>query len=145
MTTVIHVDPDTPRQAQQVTLEVAVGVLYQPDGRFLMTSRVAGQPYAAYWEFPGGKLEAGETPEQALVRELQEELGVTPTTWDFLGVLHLDYPHARVRLHVFQVNTWQGVLSLPLGQNLSWQTQPLSVDVEPVLPGSWPVLSLLKK
>jgi 8-oxo-dGTP diphosphatase len=149
MTSVIQVDPEKPRQAEQAMWDVAVGVLYQQDGRFLMTSRVAGQPYAGYWEFPGGKLEPGETAEQALVRELQEELEVTPTKWDFLGLLNLDYPHAKVRLHVFRVNAWQGVLSPCLGQQMSWQVQAqaqaLSVDVEPVLPGSWPVLSLLKE
>ena len=57
--------------------EVAVGVLVDAHGRFLLTSRPAGKVYAGYWEFPGGKLEAGETVEQALRRELHEEIGIT--------------------------------------------------------------------
>ena len=57
--------------------EVAVGVLVRADGAFLLTSRPVGKVYAGYWEFPGGKLEAGESVEQALRRELQEELGIT--------------------------------------------------------------------
>src|SRR3546814_368024 len=55
--------------------EVAVGILVRADGALLLSSRPAGKPYAGYWEFPGGKLEAGETVEQALRRELEEELG----------------------------------------------------------------------
>ena len=81
--------------------EVAVGVLIERDaqgreGRFLLTSRPEGKVYAGYWEFPGGKFEPGETLEQALRRELQEEIGIT------IGAVHpwqqevFDYPHARV-------------------------------------------------
>ena len=58
-------------------VDVAVGVLIDADGRFLLTSRPEGKVYAGYWEFPGGKLEAGEAVEAALARELHEELGIT--------------------------------------------------------------------
>ena len=58
-------------------VDVAVGVLIDAQGRFLMTSRPEGKVYAGYWEFPGGKFEAGESGEQALRRELHEELGIT--------------------------------------------------------------------
>ena len=57
-------------------VDVAVGVLIRANGDFLLTSRPEGKVYAGYWEFPGGKLEAGETVEEALARELQEELGI---------------------------------------------------------------------
>ena len=83
--------------------DVAVGVLIALDGAFLLTSRPEGKVYAGYWEFPGGKLEAGETVEQALRRELQEEIGIT------IGAAHpwreklVDYPHALVRLHFCKV------------------------------------------
>ena len=71
-------DPHAAREGgpQRKLVEVAVGVLLRVDGAFLLTSRPDGKPYAGYWEFPGGKLEAGESVQQALARELQEELGI---------------------------------------------------------------------
>ncbi len=57
-------------------VEVAAGVLIRRDGRFLLASRPAGKPYASYWEFPGGKVEGGESVAEALARELHEELGI---------------------------------------------------------------------
>jgi len=127
-------------------VEVAVGVLIERDeqgreGRFLLTSRPAGKVYAGYWEFPGGKLEAGETVEQALRRELHEEIGIT------IGEAHpwqtevMDYPHARVRLHFCKVYQWQGEFEMREGQHMAWQTLP--VEVVPVLPGTIPVLQWL--
>ena len=118
--------------------EVAVGVLLKPDGSFLLTSRPAGKPYAGYWEFPGGKLEAGESVEQALRRELQEELGI-----DIGAVIPwrsemVDYPHALVRLHFCKVHAWNGALQMREGQSHAWQQLP--VQVQPVLPGTVPVL-----
>jgi 8-oxo-dGTP diphosphatase len=78
MTTLVA-DGDRPREggADRAIVDVAVGVLIRPDGDFLLTSRPQGKVYAGYWEFPGGKLEAGETVEQALRRELVEEIGIT--------------------------------------------------------------------
>ncbi|MBI5333646.1 MAG: NUDIX domain-containing protein [Burkholderiales bacterium] len=133
----------TPWPAERVPVDVAVGVLIERDaagreGRFLLTSRPAGKVYAGYWEFPGGKLEAGETVEQALRRELHEELGIT------IGAAHpwqveiVDYEHARVRLHFCKVYEWQGGFEMREGQQMAWQTLP--VDVTPVLPGTLPVL-----
>ena len=71
-------DADVPRQGgpDRSITDVAVGVLIRPDGGFLLTSRPPGKAYAGYWEFPGGKLEAGESVHQALCRELREELGI---------------------------------------------------------------------
>ncbi|HOE41189.1 MAG TPA: NUDIX domain-containing protein, partial [Rhodoferax sp.] len=91
-------------------LDVAVGVLIRSNGDFLLTSRPAGKVYTGYWEFPGGKLEAGETVEQALARELQEELGIQTgqiVRWQSELV---DYPHALVRLHFCKVFDWTGQL-----------------------------------
>jgi 8-oxo-dGTP diphosphatase len=127
-------------------VDVAVGVLIERDdqgreGRFLLTTRPEGKVYAGYWEFPGGKLEAGETVEQALRRELQEEIGIT------IGQAHpwqtelMDYPHARVRLHFCKVFDWQGELVMHEGQRMAWQSLP--VQMQPVLPGTIPVLMWL--
>jgi 8-oxo-dGTP diphosphatase len=119
-------------------VEVAVGVLIRPDGDFLLTSRPAGKVYAGYWEFPGGKVEAGESIEQALARELHEELGLDigrAVRWKEQLV---DYPHALVRLNFCKVFDWQGPLQMREGQSFAWQHLP--VQVAPVLPGTVPVL-----
>lgn len=119
-------------------VDVAVGVLIDADQRFLLTSRPEGKVYAGYWEFPGGKLEAGESVEQALRRELHEELGIT------IGLTHpwkvemMDYPHALVRLHFCKVYEWQGEFEMREQQAMAWQVLP--VEVAPVLPGTVPVL-----
>jgi len=119
-------------------VDVAVGVLIDGDGRFLLTSRPNGKVYAGHWEFPGGKLEAGESVEQALRRELHEELGITiGTAWPW-KVDEFDYPHALVRLHFCKVFEWQGDFEMREGQQMAWQSLP--VEVVPVLPGTVPVL-----
>jgi 8-oxo-dGTP diphosphatase len=119
-------------------VDVAVGVLIDPDGRFLLTSRPEGKVYAGYWEFPGGKLEPGETVEQALRRELHEELGITIGAAQPWKIELVDYAHARVRLHFCKVYDWQGGFEMREGQSMAWQSLP--VLVEPVLPGTVPVL-----
>jgi len=128
-------------EGERTPVDVAVGVLIAADGRFLLTSRPAGKVYAGYWEFPGGKFEPGETVEQALRRELREELGI-----DIAAVLPwqqalMDYPHARVRLHFCKVFAWQGEFEMREGQQMAWQTLPVAVT--PVLPGTLPVLRWL--
>ena len=140
---VLVADGDRPREggAERAVTDVAVGVLIDTQGRFLLTSRPPGKVYEGYWEFPGGKLETGETVAEALRRELQEEIGVT------IGAVHawreklVDYPHALVRLHFCKVFDWQGELHMHEGQDFAWQTLP--VNVEPVLPGTVPVLEWL--
>ena len=119
-------------------VDVAVGVLIDADGRFLLTSRPAGKVYAGYWEFPGGKLEAGESVEAALARELHEELGIAVGAVQPWRVELVDYPHALVRLHFCKVFAWRGEFEMREGQRMAWQTLP--VEVGPVLPGTLPVL-----
>jgi 8-oxo-dGTP diphosphatase len=121
--------------------DVAVGVLLMSDGAFLLTSRPVGKVYAGYWEFPGGKLEAGETVEQALRRELHEELGITIGAAEAWKTQMVDYPHALVRLHFCKVRQWDGQLQMREAQSFAWQQLP--VTVVPVLPGTMPVLTWL--
>ena len=133
-------DAAQPREggAGRKVVEVAVGVLIRPDGQFLLTSRPAGKVYEGYWEFPGGKLESGESVEQALRRELQEEIGISIAAVHPWKVEMVDYPHALVRLHFCKVYEWTGELQMHEGQSFAWQSLP--VQVEPVLPGTVPVL-----
>ena len=133
-------DGERPREggADRKEVEVAVGVLIRPDGAFLLTSRPSGKVYEGYWEFPGGKVEPGETVEQALRRELVEEIGVTIGEVIPWRIERVDYPHALVRLHFCRVFQWSGELHMHEGQSYAWQTLP--VEVRPVLPGTVPVL-----
>ena len=121
--------------------EVAVGILIRDDDALLLTSRPEGKPYAGYWEFPGGKLETGETVEEALRRELDEELGIVIGAAEVWKVTEHDYPHALVRLHWCKVRAWEGDFEMREGQAMSWEQFPLSVA--PVLPGAFPVLDWL--
>ena len=122
--------------------EVAVGILIRADGALLLSTRPEGKAYAGYWEFPGGKIEAGETVTEALRRELIEELGVTIADAHEWKVTEHDYPHALVRLHWCKVFDWSGAFEMREGQQMAWQSFPLTVS--PVLPGAYPVLDWLE-
>ena len=124
--------------AERTPVDVAVGVLIDAEGRFLLTTRPAGKVYAGYWEFPGGKLERGESVVAALGRELHEELGITVGAVQPWRVELVDYPHARVRLHFCKVREWRGAFEMRERQQMTWQSLP--VKVVPVLPGTVPVL-----
>ena len=141
MTAPLVADGDRPREGgpDRKEVAVAVGVLVRPDGAFLLTSRPPGKVYAGYWEFPGGKIEPGESVDQALRRELIEEIGVTIGDAQPWRVERVDYPHALVRLHFCKVHDWQGDLHMHEGQRFAWQQLP--VTVAPVLPGTVPVLA----
>ena len=120
-------------------VEVAVGVLIRPDGQFLLASRPEGKPYAGYWEFPGGKLEAGESVAQALARELHEELGIEiGPTHPWVTLIH-DYPHALVRLHFHRVFEWSGEFESREGQSFGFFSLAERPD-GPLLPATIPVL-----
>lgn len=122
-------------------VHVAVGILVRPNGDFLLTSRPPGKVYAGYWEFPGGKLEPGETVEAALQRELHEELGIEVGSVRRWKEQLVDYPHALVRLYFCLVDDWKGALQMREGQSAAWEQLP--VQVVPVLPGTVPVLRWL--
>ena len=141
---VLVADSDRPRDGiepgqDRKIVDVAVGILIRPDGDFLLTSRPPGKVYEGYWEFPGGKIEQGETVEQALRRELLEEIGITIGPVQVWKVEIVDYPHALVRLNFCKVFDWSGELQMHEGQTFAWQRLP--VMVTPVLPGTLPVLA----
>lgn len=120
-------------------VEVAAAVIERSDGRFLMASRPPGKVYAGWWEFPGGKVEAGETPRQALERELHEELGIrVAEAWPWVNRRYV-YPHAHVMLHFFRVTGWQGEPHPHEGQTLAW-TQAEAPELAPILPANGPIL-----
>ena len=122
--------------------EVAAAVIEQPDGRFLLGQRAPDTFYPGYWEFPGGKVEPGETAHHALVRELEEELGITVERADpWLRREHV-YEHAHVRLNFFRVRQWSGELQDHVHSALAWQ-QPGAATASPMLPANAPVLAAL--
>ena len=123
-------------------VRVAAAVLLRPDGQVLLAQRPAGKPYAGYWEFPGGKLEPGESPRAALARELQEELGITVRRASPWLVQEFVYPHAHVELHFFRVYAWDGQLHGHDGQAFAWQV-PGRWTVAPLLPANTRILAAL--
>jgi 8-oxo-dGTP diphosphatase len=124
-------------------VEASAGVILRPDGSFLLGRRPPGKVYAGWWEFPGGKVENGETPHDALVRELDEELGIRVThATPWLTREHV-YEHAHVRLHFFRVTAWTGELRNLHHDALAWQRVE-AVDVTPLLPANAPILAALR-
>ena len=135
-------------------VEVAAAVLQRPDGSFLLAQRPPDKIWAGYWEFPGGKIEAGETPYHALVRELREELGIeVETAYPWITRV-FTYPHATVRLNFFRVTAWRGELHPHEGQQFAWQSPAAlrylrangggSATVSPMLPANAPILRALE-
>jgi 8-oxo-dGTP diphosphatase len=124
-------------------VHVAAAVIVRADGHVLLAQRPPGKAYAGYWEFPGGKLEPGETPEAALGRELHEELGITVRKASPWLVQRFVYPHAHVALHFFRVLAWDGEFVGHDGQAFAWQ-HPSAIDVAPLLPANAPVLAALR-
>lgn len=127
---------------------VAVGILRRADGDVLFAQRPPGKPYAGYWEFPGGKIERGETAVVALARELDEELAIVVTHAEPLITQRHDYPHAWVELQFFVVSAWEGDIRPQEGQAVAWQT-PGAYTVQPMLPallaGDSEVLACLER
>ena len=124
-------------------VDVAVGVAIRPDGAVLLAQRPRGKPYAGWWEFPGGKVEPGESVADALARELHEELGIDVLQQSPWVVRHFVYPHASVRLFFRRVTAWRGEPHGREQQQLAW-TMPARVEVAPLLPATVPVLGWLR-
>ena len=103
-------------------IEVAAGVIRDRQQRILLGQRAEGSFYPGYWEFPGGKVEPGETPEAALIRELDEELGIE--TWGSclapLTFASHSYEHFHLLMPVFACRRWNGIAQPREGQSLAW-------------------------
>ena len=123
-------------------IEVSAAVLLRADGAFLLAQRPAGKVYAGYWEFPGGKAEPGEPPEQALARELHEELGIDiAQAYPWLTRV-FTYPHGTVRLRFYRVLSWEHEPHPREDQAIAWQA-PGAPMAAPMLPANAPVLASL--
>ncbi|MDR3213547.1 MAG: thiamine phosphate synthase [Azoarcus sp.] len=123
-------------------VDVVAGVIVSGDGRFLLGQRAPGTFYSGYWEFPGGKVEAGESPGEALCRELDEELGIAVEKfYPWLTRTH-EYEHARVRLHFFEVTRWRGEIRDRVHSALTW-VAPGGEVCTPMLPANGPILKAL--
>ena len=121
--------------------------MLRADGQeFLLAQRPEGKVYAGYWEFPGGKVEPGESVREALIRELQEELGITVTACSPWLTRQFTYPHATVRLHFWRVTAWDGEIGItaPLEHAaVNWEKCGKSASVTPILPANDPILKAL--
>jgi 8-oxo-dGTP diphosphatase len=124
-------------------VRVAVAVLQRPDRQVLLAQRLPGTPYPGYWEFPGGKLERGESAREALARELDEELGIEIIDASPWLVQRYNYPHANVELNFFRVFAWRGEPQSRIGQAIAWQI-PGAFDVAPLLPANETILRSLE-
>mgnify|MGYP003384622559 CR=1 FL=1 len=121
-------------------VNVAVGVLIRPDGSALFAQRPQGKAYAGYWEFPGGKVEPGETIFAALQREFMEELGVQIEHGKAWCCVEHIYPHAHVRLHFHLCDVWQGEPQSLEEQAFAWHARQYP---EPLLPATIPLMAFL--
>jgi len=121
--------------------------MLRADGQeFLLAQRPEGKVYAGYWEFPGGKVEPGETVRAALIRELQEELGITVTACSPWLTRVFTYPHATVRLNFWRATAWDGEIGItaPLEHSaVDWQRIGQPATVSPILPANDPILKAL--
>ena len=124
---------------------VSAVALIDVDGRVLLAQRPEGKAMAGLWEFPGGKVEAGETPEAALVRELHEELGIE--TWDSclapLTFASHRYDDFHLLMPLFACRKWQGIPQPREGQRLSWARKSELRDY-PVPPADVPLMPILR-
>lgn len=103
--------------------QIVVGIIRDSDNNILLTQRKTGSHLAGYWEFPGGKVELNETPEEALSRELQEEVGIFATAFSHFETLHYDYSDRELTLCFYLVSEWQGIACENEGQNMRWLPQ----------------------
>ena len=123
-------------------VDVVCAVIQKPNGEFLLAQRPSGKFYEGYWEFPGGKVEPGESIADATARELYEELGISVEESFPWLTRKFSYPHAHVRLHFRRVTRWRNELRGRENQALAWQTIS-DITVNPLLPANDPILEAL--
>ena len=126
-------------------LLVSAVALIDPDGRVLLARRPEGKSLAGLWEFPGGKVEPGETPEAALIRELKEELDID--TWSSclapLTFASHSYPDFHLLMPLFACRKWQGIVHGREGQALAW-VKPTALRDYPMPPADLPLIPILR-
>jgi len=126
------------------TVLVAACALVDTDGRVLIAERPAGRPMAGLWEFPGGKVEAGETPEATLIRELKEELGIVVQEACLAPLTFAShaYPDFHLLMPLYVCRRWEGTVIALEGQNLAW-VRPNRLRDYPMPPADVPLISHL--
>ncbi len=127
------------------TLLVSAVALIDPEGRILLAQRPPGKSLAGLWEFPGGKVEPGETPEQALIRELHEEIGID-TQVSCLAPLTFashSYSDFHLLMPLFACRRWQGIPTTREGQTLAW-VRPAALRDYPMPPADLPLIPILR-
>ncbi|MDO5687182.1 MAG: NUDIX domain-containing protein [Neisseria sp.] len=136
--------PDTLPETAKPAYVVVAGVLFDKAGQMLLASRPADKSFAGYWEFPGGKVEEGESFQAALAREFDEEIGVTVHHARPWLTLERERADARITLHILRVpaDAWSGEPVPREGQTLSWQN-PYAPTVAPMLPGNETIMHAL--
>lgn len=124
---------------------VSAVALIDADGRVLLAQRPPGKSLAGLWEFPGGKVEPGESPEAALIRELHEELGIE--TWHSclapLTFASHAYPEFHLLMPLFACRRWQGIVSPREGQKLAW-VRAMDLSQYPMPPADIPLIPILR-
>jgi 8-oxo-dGTP diphosphatase len=127
------------------TLLVSAVALIDPEGRVLLAQRPEGKSLAGLWEFPGGKVEPGETPEAALIRELKEELGID--TWKSclapLTFASHSYDDFHLLMPLFACRRWEGIAAPQEGQNLAW-VRPQNLREYPMPAADLPLIPILR-
>ena len=127
------------------TLLVSAVALVDADGRVLLCQRPENKSMAGLWEFPGGKVEPGETPELALIRELEEELGIS--TWESclapLTFASHSYPEFHLLMPLFVCRKWLGIPTPREGQKMAW-VSPGKLAQYPMPPADIPIVPILR-
>ena len=123
---------------------VAACALVDADGRVLLAQRPEGKPMAGLWEFPGGKVETGETPEQTLIRELEEELGIVVKEACLAPLTFAShtYPEFHLLMPLYVCRRWDGIVTAREGQKLTW-VRPNRLRDYPMPPADVPLVSHL--